>query len=585
MDPELPGTVPTTSRPDTTAGAESAGSDVGQAGDAAARIAELERRLRRLEARFHGIVGIAADAVISVDASQRIVFFNQGAEQIFGWSASEILGQPLDVLIPPASRLVHRKHMSDFGAGQEEARRMGHRRPIAGVRRSGEEFPAEASISKHTVDGETLYHVVLRDVTDDRRAEAQQRFLAEAGELLTASLDVRRTLARAAAAAIPRLADACAVWLQEDDALHPLAASAIHEGEPGRFLARLTATPLPLDSPHVAAVVAARGGSERFVVGDASTAAHRLDVARIVHDVVAGPDAPPLGASGAPVIHGLVVAVSAAGETNGVLALYRKGRPFEDDTVTIASDFARRLALAVDNGRLYERAQRAIRARDETIAVVSHDLRNPVNAITMLGGVLLRRADDPSVTLQQVRDELDTIVRGARQADALIQDLLDVARIEAGRLQVERAPVDLLRLLRETAELLRPLATDRELALELELPDELPTVAADAERVQQVLSNLVGNAVKFTERGGRLTIAAAATDGEVHVRVEDTGSGIEPDHLANLFDRYWQGNPRTRRGAGLGLAIAKGIVEAHGGRMWVESTVGVGSRFWFSLPV
>lgn len=548
----------------------------------------LETALRRAEARLDGIVGIAADAVISINHEQRIVFFNQGAERIFGWGAHEVVGESLDVLLPLAARGIHRHHVAAFGAGEEQARRMGHRREISGRRRSGEEFPAEASISKHTVDGETLYHVVLRDITDRHRADRHQRFLAEAGEVLTGSLDVPRTLTMAASAAVPALGDACVIWLVDHDtsSLRVLAARALHEdSEASPLLERLQSTPIPLTSSHGAVQVVHSGGTLRFIVGDRSSALHEVGVARLLYAAVVGEGAPPLGAPAACDVHGLFVPIRAAGSTRGVLALYNAAGSFVDDTSAVAEDFARRLALAVDNGRLYERAQRAIRARDDTIAVVSHDLRNPVSAINMIAGVLHARAVEPGVALQSVRDELATILHGARQADTLIQDLLDVARIEAGVLHIEREPLDLSKPLSEAAELLRPLADERGLQLSLEVPRDLPVVAADAERLQQVVSNLVGNAVKFTPAGGRVTLAARQEDGEIVVSVQDTGRGIPAEQVEKLFDRYWQGNPRARSGAGLGLAIARGIVEAHGGRLRVESTSGAGSSFSFSLPV
>ena len=548
----------------------------------------LESALRRAEARLDGIVGIAADAVISIDHEQRIVFFNQGAERIFGWSAGEVLGLSLDVLLPPEAREIHRHHVAAFGSGRERARQMGHRREVAGLRRSGEVFPAEASISKHTVDGETLYHVMLRDVTDRHRADRHQRFLAEAGEVLTGSLDVPQTLSAAAATAVPTLADACVVWLVDHDAgmLRPLAARGLHEddGTPS-LLDRLQSMPIPLTSSHGAVTVARSGGMIRFIVGDSSSAVQETGVAGLLYTAILGHDVPPLGGEGAREIHGLIVPIRAAGATRGVLALYSSREIFAEDTATVAVDFARRIAVAVDNGRLYESAQRAIRARDETIAVVSHDLRNPVSAISMIAGVLHARAGDPAATLQSARDELATILHGARQADTLIQDLLDVARIEAGVLHVEREPLDLTKLLLDSAELLRPLAEGRDLRFEVDVPQVLPVVEADAERVQQVVSNLVGNAMKFTPAGGHVTLAARADEATVVVDVRDTGGGIPADQVEKLFDRYWQGNPRTRGGAGLGLTIARGIVEAHGGRMRVTSATGTGSSFSFSLPV
>jgi signal transduction histidine kinase len=165
----------------------------------------------------------------------------------------------------------------------------------------------------------------------------------------------------------------------------------------------------------------------------------------------------------------------------------------------------------------------------------------------------------------------------------LIQDLLDVAKIEAGRLGVDPRPVEVPPLVAEAFDMLRPIASEKSIRLDVAVADDLPTIAADAGRVLQVLSNLVGNAIKFTPAEGRVTIRAERVAGTVGFCVADTGPGIPPEQLPHIFGRFWQADRSDRRGIGLGLAIAKGIVEAHGGRISVESRVGEGTSFYFTL--
>lgn len=230
-----------------------------------------------------------------------------------------------------------------------------------------------------------------------------------------------------------------------------------------------------------------------------------------------------------------------------------------------------------------ERALReAVHAREQTMAVVSHDLRNPLGSVSAAAELLL----DVPLPEDRQRQQLDVIRRAAERMNRLIQDLLDVARIEAGGLSVRPRPTPVRPLVIEGADLALPRLRERGLQLDVEVDVDIPEVLADQDRVLQVLSNLLGNAARHTARGGRIGLGAVCEDGadEVVLRVSDTGSGIPEDQRAHLFDRFWRPAESDRDGgAGLGLAIAKGIVEAHGGRIWLESEVEKGTTFYFTL--
>jgi signal transduction histidine kinase len=228
-------------------------------------------------------------------------------------------------------------------------------------------------------------------------------------------------------------------------------------------------------------------------------------------------------------------------------------------------------------------AERAARAREEILAVVAHDLRNPLNTMHMGCSLLL----DVTTTAEQPveRRQLKMMHRAGQRMKRLVQDLLDARRINDGRLAVQRQTESMTTILDEAVELLRPLAEAEGIRLTREVGDALPAVFVDPARIHQVLSNLVGNAIKFTPRSGRITLSAQLVGGEVRVAVTDTGPGISPHQLPHIFCRFWQGQRTDGRGLGLGLAIAKGIVEAHGGRIWAESRLGQGSVFWFTVPV
>lgn len=225
-------------------------------------------------------------------------------------------------------------------------------------------------------------------------------------------------------------------------------------------------------------------------------------------------------------------------------------------------------------------AERAMRLRDEVLSVVAHDLRNPLHTATTTVSLMRELAqNDP----QQQR-HLGFIERSMHEMDRLIGDLLDLARIEAGTFAVRKEPVDVRSLLAEAVTMFEPRATEREITLDCTAEGTLQA-CGDRTRILQVMSNLLGNAFKFTPPGGRVVVRAAERDGCVEVSVEDTGQGIADDHLAHVFDRFWRADGTSRGGAGLGLAICRGIISDHGGRIWVESELGRGSAFRFTLPM
>jgi PAS domain S-box-containing protein len=353
----------------------------------------LDAALRASEAKYAGILSIAADAIISVNERQQILHFNHGAEQIFGWPADKAIGQQINFLIPERYRTAHPGHMEAFARSDVVARRMGERGEIFGLRRDGTEFPAEASISKLNTPEGLLFTVVLRDTTERKRA---------------------------------------------------------------------------------------------------------------------------------------------------------------------------------------------LQARDEVLGVVSHDLRNPIAAISMCAR---RLQTDPPEQESERRELLATIQESTAWVNRLIQDLLDVANIEQGRLSLDVGECDPAVILERAQHLFQVEAAEQRLALTCEVSPSLPAVHADGERIVQVLANLLRNAIKFTPSGGRITVAAMRDGGAVTFSVTDTGRGIPAEHLTRIFDRYWQSSNGARaRGTGLGLSIAKGIVEAHGGSIAVRSTPGTGTTVQFTIP-
>lgn len=517
------------------------------------------------------IVGIAADAIICIDAAQRVTFFNDGAEHIFGWTAEEMIGQRIEVLIPERFRARHEEQVTAFGRSGVKARRMGERREISGLRKSGEEFPAEAAISQVHRGGVTVFAVVLRDVTARKRFEERQSFLAEAGERLASAFGSEATLGHITNLAVAGLADGCILERWRDNGF--VAASVAHvRAETETVLSNVVRAGVRHPGPNHPLVTVATTGAPVLVQEDAMKRIIAESTHKAYRDAVTAMS--PRAALFLPLI--------ARGELVAVLSLFRETRGFDPDEVAFAEDLSRLTALAIDNARLHDEVRSSLRARNEMIGIVSHDLRNPVAAVRMLGGAVLRADDRNS---EANTENISLVCQAAEQMESLIRDLLDVSRLDAGRLRVDPEIVDSKMLIVESLKTLAPLAEEQSVRFVTQLPDSMPKALADTERIQQVLSNLVGNAIKFTPTGGTITVSARAVNGSMEVTVSDTGPGIPPEDLSRVFERYWQSDRTARHGAGLGLPIAKGIVEAHGGRIRIESGVGAGTTVSFTLPL
>jgi signal transduction histidine kinase len=266
---------------------------------------------------------------------------------------------------------------------------------------------------------------------------------------------------------------------------------------------------------------------------------------------------------------------------------------FEHATALGATDqaFAQLLAQSVGSALAravsFERerhgrrdAEMMSRAREEVLGVVAHDLRNPLG----VAASVLQMLSEDGLGPAEREKLLSSGVRSVQQMNRLIGDLLDVMRMEAGRLALDVDDLSVAAIVAQAEEGARHLADEHHIELTISPPDASYHLRGDRGRLSQVFGNLLGNAIKFTPEGGKVSLRARRDGGEIVFEVADTGPGVSPEHLSHLFDRFWQANRADRRGVGLGLPIAKGIVDAHGGRLWVESQPGAGSHFFVALP-
>jgi len=382
-------------------------------------------------------------------------------------------------------------------------------------------------------------------------AERRSRLLSEASHLLASTLDEEAALAKMARRVVESWADGVLVdrlqrgtevrrlevWSRDPDAAPPQARTLLLEPE------------------DLAAQVLQQGTAQ--LVEDFPAAQRRLRL----------PEGWPGTARSI-----LCMPLSVRGRTLGTITFLTRypGRRFKQEDLAVARELAGRAALAIENAQLHH-------AREEVLRVVSHDLRTPLSVVR--GNVELLEQGGISR-----EDGLPSLRRAVDHMERLLQDLLDATRLDAGTLTLRLGQVGVATLLEDAEEMLRPGAEAQGVTLRMPDAQDLPFLRADRDRVLQVLWNLVGNAIKFTPRGGSVTVEVAPEEGALRFAVTDTGPGIPEKDVPHVFDRFWQANKADRRGAGLGLSIARGLVEAHGGRLWLQSVERQGTTFYFTLP-
>lgn len=417
----------------------------------------------------------------------------------------------------------------------------------------------------------SILHGLSLDVTELKRAELSQRFLSDAAAALSEPLDFHTALEKLAHLVVPTLADACVVSRVNQGRLHFLVA--VHPDAQAIEQAKQVK---PVDE------TAAELGPVQVLRDD------RTVLAELTGADEMAARSPTLRALNA---HGFIaIPLRPRGELRAVVTLLSTGpeRRFGPAEMSLAEELVSKSALTIDNARLLEEAREATDARDELLAIVSHDLRNPLSAIALgarrietLEANAREEGAAPKVMAAAAR-----IRRAATRMERLLNDLVDLERIKSRRLHLEPHPILAGELVKETVELLAPLAAERriELTMESGLTRQVH-VRCDAERMMQVFWNLVGNAIKFTPPEGRIVVRVEAQNRRVRFVVSDTGPGLSEEAVERVFEAHWQGSgEEARQGLGLGLAISRGIIEAHGGRIWAERPETGGGCFLFELP-
>jgi len=535
--------------------------------------AEAERE--RAEAWWRTTLQSIGDGVIATEADGRVRFLNAVAEALTGWSAADARGRTLHEVFPIFNEDTRAVVENPVDKVLREGKVVGLANHTVLVRRDGAERAIDDSAAPilgadGTLDGVVL---VFRDVSEDKREELRRVYLARASEELIASTNYRDALTRVAQLAVPRLADWCSVDIAEGNVVEQLAVAHV---DPTKVqYARDLNRRYPPDptSPSGAPNVLRTGKSElyaeisREMVERGARDAEHLRIIREL-DLRSAMIVPLQGRER---VFGTMTFVYAA-----------SNRRYGEADVAFAEELARRAALIVERRKLEEDAEIANRAKDEFLATVSHELRTPLQAILGWATMLKRGTRDPA-------QAVESIVRNATAQARLIDDILDVSRIISGKLRLSLARVDVASVIRAAVDAVRPAAAAREIEIAEDVPADLGTFDADPDRVQQIVWNLVSNAVKFTGDRGRVDVRASRDDNSVRIAVSDTGVGIAREHLQAIFERFRQVDSSATRqhgGLGLGLAIVRYLAEAHGGTVDAASEgVGRGATFTVTLPV
>jgi PAS domain S-box-containing protein len=500
-----------------------------------------------------------------------VIFVNQAAESLLGYPTDQLKARSASRRLLLEADYDH--VMSSYSNGV----------------RSGRDFEVEYRVRhgegrmiwlrdvvrvSQTADGRPMVRTVTTDITRHKQAEERLRILAEASRSLDASLDYETTLTNVTGIIVPSLADDCIIFLENDMGRLALVTSA--HSDPARAdVAREFFRHYPLhERPDQPLQMVHRTGESVLIQNAITPIDTAVALSREQYE----------SSTGTRVQAGLAVPLRSRGHILGVMvwATVESGRHYGQEDLKLAEEIGNRAGIAVDNARLFKASQDAVAARDRFLAMLGHELRNPLNSISIVARMLERE----SLSDERLAKLRTLIGRETRQLSTVVNDLLDVSRMLAGKMTLELQLIDLGALAREAAQSFEEIARQRELAFMVSIPDEALLIDGDPVRLHQVIANLLTNAIKFTESSGRVEMAVRADADRVLLSVRDTGIGIKPEMIGRIFEPFAQAALQPPHGLGLGLSLVKEVTELHGGKVTASSEgIGRGSEFRVYLPL
>ncbi|MCM2349390.1 MAG: ATP-binding protein [Bacteriovoracaceae bacterium] len=391
---------------------------------------------------------------------------------------------------------------------------------------------------------------ITRDITRNKNFENLLKFLAEAGATLSSTLGYENTLKSVGELSVRELADICVLEIFDED---------------GKFTRYVTAADDKKE--WIADIIMSRYPNRPFIETNETLFIEHTSLELQALSIKSA----------------IAIPLLVHGKNLGIISYLSDGktRTFGEVEVPMAEEFTRLSALSIRNAKLYREEQEASKMREDVLAVVSHDLKNPLSFIHLVAQ-MIQRSENPDK--DKIKEFGTKIGKAAEQMQVLIHDLLDFAKLKSGTLSVEKRPVSFGEVIAMVIDQLKLQAENKKQTLTINLYPDLPEIDADPYRMAQILTNLLDNAIKFTPEGGEVMLWATKGEEGILVTVSDNGPGIEADQLPNIFEKFWQAKRTKHMGSGLGLAIVKGLIEAHNGKVWVESRVGKGASFSFSVP-